>query len=219
MIEKAKEKNLLMLSAFKFRFFDEVTKAKDLIEKGALGKILNFRLMFGGYLDMSESWFSQKKLSGGGVIMDNAAHAVDLVRYLFGDITSISAHARNYQDIAVEDIAKLTLFMDKGFFGTVDISWDISVPSNTYLEIYGEDGTALLDLNGITYKLKTWNEWKRIDNRANMKEAFSRQVEHFVTSIMSKKPTMLTNEDGLKSQVVIDAAYESLKQNAPVRTA
>jgi predicted dehydrogenase len=214
MVEKAKQKNLLLLTAFKFRFFDEITQTKELLKKGFLGKILNFRLMFGGYLDMSDTWFAKKELSGGGVIMDNASHAIDIIRYLFGEITSISAQAGNYQKIAVEDNAKLTLFMESGFFGTIDISWDLSIPSNTYLEIYAEDGTALLDLTGITYKLKTWNEWKRIDNRATIKEAFPRQIDHFVNSILSKKPIILTSEDGLKSQIVIDAAYESLKKNA-----
>lgn len=219
MVEKAKEKDLQMLTAFKFRFFDEVAKTKELIDKGFLGRILNFRLMFGGYLDMSGSWFSQKELSGGGVIMDNAGHAVDLVRYLFGGISSISAQARNYQKIAVEDSAKLTLFLESGCFGTVDVSWDISVPSNAYLEIFGEDGSAFLDIEGVTYKLKTWNEWKRINNRATMKEAFSRQVDHFANAIITRKPTVLTNEDGLKTQIVIDAAYKSLKKNSPVDTA
>jgi perosamine synthetase len=216
MIDKAKEKNLLLLTAFKFRFYDEVQKTKELLAKGSLGKILNFRLMFGGSFEADGSWYSQKNVSGGGVIIDNASHAVDLVRYLIGEVISIYAQAKTLQRINVEDTAKLTLFMENGSFGTVDLSWNLSVPSRTYLEIYGEEGTALLDADGLTYKFKTWNEWKSIRNQASIKEEFSRQTNHFVNSISNKEAKILDNEDGLKTQLIIDAAYRSAREEKKI---
>jgi predicted dehydrogenase len=91
MEEKATEKRLILLTAFKFRFHDEVLKAKEVIEKGSLGRVLNFRLMFSGYMNMTQTWYVNKELSGGGVIMDNGPHAVDLVRFLLGE-TAVSMH-------------------------------------------------------------------------------------------------------------------------------
>jgi predicted dehydrogenase len=216
MVDKAKEKNLLLLTGFKFRFFEEVLKAKEMLEKGGIGKVLNFRLMFGGHMDMAGSWYSRKEISGGGVIIDNACHAVDLIRYLLGEVNSVSAQVRNYQDIEVEDTAKLSLFMKNGVFGTIDVSWSLPISSKTYLEIYGEDGAIFLDPKGIAYKFKTWNEWKRIPNRADVKEEFSRQTNHFAQSIAKKESTILDNEDGLKAQKVIEAAYESAKRGINV---
>lgn len=215
MSRKADEKKLLLLTAFKFRFFDEVMRAKELIEKGSLGNILNFRLMFGGFMDMSGTWYVRKELSGGGVIMDNGPHAVDLVRFLFGEIEAIDARISHRVNGEVENTAKLTMGLKTGAVGTCDLSWSFSVPSKTYLEIYGEDGTVLLDLDGITYKFNTWNEWKRISNQINGKEAFARQIDHFVGAI-SQKPTIVKNEDGPKSQMIIDAAYESVKQDRKI---
>jgi predicted dehydrogenase len=148
--------------------------------------------------------------------MDNGPHALDLIRYLFGEINSVSAQKSNYQDIEVEDTAKLTLFLENGTLGTVDLSWSASVPSQAYLEIYGEDGAALLDLQGITYKFKTWDEWKRIPGRINAKEAFARQIDHFVDSITGKRPLIIGNEDGLKSQMAIEAAYKSIQTSDTV---
>jgi predicted dehydrogenase len=118
----------------------------------------------------------------------------------------------------VEDTAKITLFMRNGSFGTIDLSWNTPAPSKTYLEIYGEEGTILLDPEGVTYQLKTWSDWKRKPNRIRMDEAFPRQTSHFVDSIASKKPTVLSNEDGLMAQIIIDATYESAKRrtNIPV---
>jgi len=72
---KAKGENKLLFTAFKFRFYDEVARAKELIASGGLGKIVSFRLMFGGYLNMAGTWYADKKLAGGGVIMDNGRPA------------------------------------------------------------------------------------------------------------------------------------------------
>lgn len=216
MTAKATEKSLLLLPAFKFRYFDEVQKAKEIIESGGLGRIANFRLMFGGYIEMAGTWFAQKELSGGGILMDNGPHAVDLIRYLFGEVAAVSACVSNLQSIPVEDTGRLNFSMANGVTGTAEMSWSLPIPSKTYLEIYGENGAALLDFDGISYRYQAWNEWKRVSNGVNVKGAFARQMDHFVDAILTKSPTIVSNADGEKSQIVIEAAYASVKQNKTV---
>ena len=216
MARKAKEKNKLLFTAFKFRFYDEVARAKELIAGGGLGKIVSFRLMFGGYLNMAGTWYADKNLAGGGVIMDNGPHAFDLVRYLFGEIENVSVAAGTLQNLEVEDSAKLTVSLRGGAVGVIDLTWSVAVPSRSYLEIYGEDGAALLDLDGITYRFKSWSEWKRVPNQAGVQEAFARQVDYFVAAILGQTPQILGNGEGVKSQAVIAAAYESVAQNRKV---
>ena len=213
MVKKASQKNLLMLTAFKFRFLDEVQKAKELIDTKGLGPIVSFRLMFGGAMDMTGTWYGQKAVSGGGILMDNGPHAIDLIRYLFGEVKTISAHVDHHQIAEVEDTGAMQFITANGARGTAEMSWSISVPSKTYLEIYGEDGTALLDPEGITYKFKTWSEWKRVPNQVSGPQAFARQINHFVDAILGKAPTMVTNADGVQSQAIVEAAYESVKQH------
>ena len=106
MSRKATEQTRLLFTAFTFRFDDEVRVAIELIDTGSLGGSLNFRLMFGGYIDMHGQWYSQKALSGGGIIMDNGPHAADLMRFLFGDIKTITAQVARIQDLEVEDRCK-----------------------------------------------------------------------------------------------------------------
>ncbi len=216
MVNKAREKKLLLLPAFKFRFFEEVIRAKELLVNGGMGKVLNFRLMFGGYIDMSGKWYSKEELSGGGVIMDNGPHALDLIHYLFGEIESVLTEAVSYQRLSVEDTANLGIHLKNGAFGTVNLSWSIAVPSKTYLEIYCEDGAILLDPEGISYRFKTWNEWKRIPNKLTVKEAFGRQINHFISSIKDGKASILNDIDGLKSQIIIEVAYRSLREGARI---
>jgi len=211
MLDRAKAKNKILLTAFKFRFFDEVKNAKEILDKGSLGKIFSFRLMFGGYIDMAPTWFCNKELSGGGVIIDNGPHAFDLIRYLLGDIDQVKAQVIQGQDIPVEDTAQISCHLKSGAYGVIDLSWTMPLPSKTYLEIYGEEGTLLLDFEGLSFKYKTWDEWKRIPNQVTMKEAFTRQMEHFVKAIQGVEPKITNLEDGIRSQELIDQAYSSLK--------
>jgi perosamine synthetase len=216
MVAKAQQKNRLLLTAFKFRFFEEVVSARELIRKGTLGRICNFRLMFGGYINMAGTWYARPDLAGGGIIMDNGPHAADLIRYLLGEIQSVWARCSRYQEIDVEDNAQLTLTLADGCVGTADLSWSASVPSDSYFEAYGENGTMRLDWQGLACRYKTWNDWKRIQNKLTIQDAFARQIDHFVEAIHSGQAPVLGNGEGLRSQLVIDAAYESLKTHAPV---
>ncbi len=210
MTRKAEEKKRLLLTAFKFRFFDEVREAKAILEKGTLGKVLSFRLMFGGCADMSGTWFANKALSGGGVLMDNGPHAFDLVRHLLGDVVEVRAQAARTQGLDVEDTAQVTCRLKEGGGGTIDVSWSMPLPSKTYMEIYAQEGTLLLDFEGLNYKFKTWDEWKRVPNKASMNEAFIRQLDHFVECVYGRTSRVTGLQDGLETQKLIEKAYQSL---------
>jgi predicted dehydrogenase len=216
MSETAQHRNLLLLPAFKFRFYDEVARAKELIDRGSLGKILSFRFMIGGYMDAADTWYSRKELSGGGIIMDNGPHAFDLIRFLLGEVRNIAAYGSYIQKLEVEDTAQLTLRLENGATGSIDLSWCNSNPAKAYLEVYAEDGSVFLDTEGVTYKFKTWKEWKRIPNEISGPPAFARQIDHFIESMATGSPTRLNNDDGLMSQALIEAAYESLKREVNI---
>jgi predicted dehydrogenase len=213
----AKAQNRLLFTAFKFRFHDEVRKAKELIQSGSLGRVLNFRLMFGGYIDMRGQWYAQKALAGGGIIMDNGPHAADLMRYLFGcDVKNVMAQVAHIQGLEVEDTAKLDVCMANETLGTADLSWSVRIPPRSYLEIYGEDGAATLDGEGVSYRFKTYSEWKREPNGLDVKGAFARQIHYFVGATLGENPLGLGNGEGVASQRVIEAAYESVQMGRRV---
>lgn len=216
-VAEAAKANRLVLTAFKFRFHDEVRQAKALLEKHALGRILSFRVMFGGALDVEGSWHTRRALSGGGVIMDNGPHAVDLLRFLFGEIDSVSAEAGPGRD--VEETAQLQVGVRGGPMGVVDLSWQTGVPSPAYLEIYGEQGTLQLDLDGLSVRYREWTRWKRVANRVDVKEAFARQLVHFSDAILGRRPETVLSQDGLRAQAVIEAAYASLRARARIDVA
>ena len=179
----------------------------------AIWKILSFRLMFGGYIDMAGTWYADKRFSGGGVIMDNGPHATDLLRFLLGEVRSVTAYGSRVQNVEVEDTAQLVLSLENGAIGTVDLSWSNCIPSKSYLEIYGENGTVLTGKAEL--QVQIWKEWKTIP-RANTKASFARQIDHFIECINGKLPSRVTNIDGLKSQILLEAAYQSIERGTKI---
>ena len=213
MTAKANEKNKLLLTAFKFRFFEEVQKAKEILSTGGMGRTLSFRLMFGGHINMEGTWYADKDCAGGGVIMDNGPHAFDLVQYLLGPVSRAWAQTSTTQNIKVEDTALVSCVLENGAAGSMDISWNTAIPSQNYLEIYAENGSLLLDFEGISYKFKTWDKFKRVSNQADIRAAFRRQIDHFVDALVTNRPSITKNNDGLIAQQWIERAYNSIQIN------
>ena len=91
MVEKAQENDCLLMMASKFRYVDDVIKAKGVVDSGILGDIVLFENVFCSKVDMRNRWNSNRKVAGGGVLVDNGCHSVDIARYLLGPIVKVQA--------------------------------------------------------------------------------------------------------------------------------
>ncbi|MEO8521316.1 MAG: Gfo/Idh/MocA family oxidoreductase, partial [Acidobacteriota bacterium] len=203
-----------LVAGFKFRFFDEVRAAKELIDSGSLGRIGSARLMFAADLDMAGKWFADPRLAGGGIVMDNGAHAFDLVEFLLGPVASLAATARNSRPLPVEDGASITCQLRSGAAVSIDLSWAVATPPTAYLEIYGDQGTAALDYGGLTYRLATWSESKRSANTNDGKKAFARQIDHFADILHGAEPSEVRATAGVRAQQLIELAYASINSGS-----
>ena len=69
--------------------------------------------------------------------MTNGVHAVDLFRFLFGEVRNVSARMATFiQDIEVEDTAGVLIEMENGALGTTDLSWSIPIPQVCRVVVY-----------------------------------------------------------------------------------
>ena len=210
MVGSAHNNEVLLMTAFKFRFFDEILRAKQLISQGEIGKIIMFRNMFGGTVDMSKRWFSKKEISGGGVLIDNGVHAVDLFRFLFGEVKNVSARVATFiQDIEVEDTARILLEMESGSFGTVDLSWSIPYPQPFYLEVYGSEGSIMVGWDILRYQTNKTKKWTEVRGGPKEENAFIKEINHFVNCIKGRETPIVSGVDGLRALEIIEAAYRS----------
>lgn len=200
------------MMAAKFRYVDDLIKAKGLVESDVLGEIVHFRNTFFSRIDMEKRWNSNPAVSGGGVLIDNGSHAVDIVRYLFGPLDRLLAfEGVRRQSVPVEDTAYLQVRTVKDVVGSIDLSWSAD-PSNTaYLEIYGTHGTLSVGWNGSVYRLSGRKKWTRLGPGYDKAAAFNRQVDNFLDWIERKAEPRITGEDAVASVKTIEAAYRSMR--------
>lgn len=212
-VQTAEKNGVVMAMASKFRYVDDVIRAKSLIASGVLGDILLFENAFTAKVDMSKRWNTDPKVSGGGVLIDNGTHSVDIARYLLGPIAEVLAvEGRRSQSNAVEDTANLFLRTETGIPATVDLSWSINKELDTFLRIYGSNGTILVGWKESKFRQSSSPDWVVFGKGYDKNQAFYRQVENFCDRILGRQPLLISNEDALASVAVIQAAYESLTE-------
>ncbi|MGM0603168.1 MAG: Gfo/Idh/MocA family protein [Bacillota bacterium] len=156
--EQAQKRGIINQVAFVLRYLPSVILAKEYIDKGYLGDIINFRaeLFHSSYLnpDRPISWRLKKKFSGGGALMDLGIHLIDLIRFILGEVKVVNAEASCYfeerfsdsnmidtEKVDVDEWARVNLILEKGGRGTAEASLISSeLEPNPLLEIYGTEG-------------------------------------------------------------------------------
>jgi predicted dehydrogenase len=210
----------LFMTAYCHRFHPAIVELKALIDAGRLGKPLFFRNIFGGYFKLKGNHRANPTLSGGGCVIDNCSHAVDLFRYLVGEPTHVQAFTGNvFQRAAVEDIGLLHLGVGGKAFGEITSSYSLKVCGN-WVEWYGTLGSARVsywneDQPDLVYKLEGEKDWTIVDCSAHP-DRFSAEVAHFLDCVQTGKRPCVTVVDGLRASRVIDAAYKSAKTGRTV---
>ena len=193
--------------ATKFRFVDEVRETRALVASGALGRIVKVEVAFAGRVAMADRWNARPEIAGGGVLIDNATHGVDLAQFLLGaPITTVStAEGPAAQALPVEDSAILLGRTADGTLAQVDVTWTFRRLSPVYCAVYGTDGTVEITWAGARRLVDPdpaptafGTGYNKIDSlRANLIGALAGQAA--------------TAEEALGVTAVIDAAYRSAR--------
>ncbi len=211
MVAKAREKGLTLMMASKFRYVDDVIRAKALLDSGLLGKVVIYQNAFCGKVPMGDRWNSDAKVSGGGVLIDNGSHSVDIARYLLGPLESVEAQAGiAAQELDVEDTVHMHFRTDAGTIGSVDLSWSINNNAETYINIYGTEGIILVGWQGSRYKQEGSPRWTEFGSGYNKVAAFSGQINNFIGTVRGTEQPLISPEAALASVQVIEAAYRSM---------
>jgi predicted dehydrogenase len=213
MRQAANESGRLLTMASKFRFVDDVVRAKDLLDAGVIGDLVLFENAFTSFVDMSERWNSVPAISGGGVLIDNGTHSLDLARYFLGPLVDVHVvEARRGQGLEVEDTVRVFVRNAQDSVGSIDLSWTINKELENYINLYGTRGSIRIGWKQSTAKTEG-RDWVVFGSGYDKVKAFSEQIENFTAAIQYGEPLRVTLDDGIASVEVIEAAYESLRQD------
>lgn len=148
-ISVAKKKSVKIHVGFNHRFHHSLRKAREIVDSGELGDLMFVRGRYGhgGRIGYEKEWRADPKLSGGGELIDQGTHLIDLSRWFLGDISDVQGFACNYfWDMPVEDNGFMILKTSENKVAFLQAScteW-----KNLFsLEIYGKLGK--LDLSGL----------------------------------------------------------------------
>jgi predicted dehydrogenase len=149
LIDASMQSKSLIRVGFNHRYHPAFRKARELIDEDALGELMFIRARYGhgGRVGYDREWRAQPALSGGGELIDQGVHLIDLARWFLGDFQEVQGHASTYYwDMPVDDNSFLMLKTKKNQIAFLHAScteW-----KNLFsFEIYGKKGK--IDINGL----------------------------------------------------------------------
>jgi predicted dehydrogenase len=214
MLDTANAHNAILTMASKFRYAEDVVRAKSLVESGILGEIVLFENAFTSRVDMGSRWNAVPHISGGGVLIDNGTHSVDIMRYFLGPLAEVQVvEGKRVQGLAVEDTVRIFVRSAGGVVGNVDLSWSINKDLDSYIRIYGSQGTISVGWKESKYRQSSSPEWIVFGNGYNKVQAFTSQIDNFAKAILGEESLLITSEDGFASVEVIEAAYAAMRRD------
>jgi len=222
-----KHKNQILKFGFNHRYHYSVIEAKSLIDSGFLGKVVNIRGVYGkaGNLQKSE-WRNDIEIAGGGILLDQGIHMLDLLRYFVGDFKFVKGFTEKlvWKEAAGGDTAFITLKTDSGKVATLHssaIQWkhkfDMDITcTNGYIALNGLlTSTKSYGEERITYYRKDLEQKSgKLGNPTEYTMCFDEdsswdfEIEEFYKAIKGEKPIMNgTIDDAVAVMELIDKVY------------
>lgn len=238
-IDACETHQVKLAGIFQSRFSDVARLMKETIEQGRFGQ----PVLGDAYVKWYRSqkyydeggWHGTIKLDGGGALMNQSIHAIDLLQWFMGPVESVSAFAgtRGHERIEVEDVAVATLRFKNGAFGVIEGTTAVYPGFLKKIEICGTQGSAILEEDA----LKAWTFAEEHEEDAAILEKFGaktesgggaadpaaisfqghqRQFEDFVKAIETGREPLVHGTEARKAVEIILAIYQSAREGRQI---
>ena len=234
MMRTAEECGKLLFIAQNQRLAPAHVKAKQLLQSGALGKVITFKSTFGHpgcerwAKEKKKTWFFQKSQSYFGCLADLGIHKIDVVRWMLDDeYTEVYARVetlnKTYEDgtpIDVEDNATMVLKTAKGATGTITVSWTYEYEDGSTV-FYCTDGVMTIYGDPVYQivikRFDGTEDYLKVGEIPNNKvQVKSGIIDEFVDSL-NRGVASISGKDGYEPLKVVFGAYESSRTNSVVK--
>ena len=217
--------NKILKYGFNHRYHESVKDAKKLIESGELGDVIDFRGVYGKsrVVPFSGGWRAKRSEAGGGILLDQGIHMVDLIRYFGGEFNEVKSFiSNNYWKHDVEDNVYAILKSDSGKFAVLHSSatqWEHKFCLNITLS------QGFIELSGLLTSSKSYGEEKLTigrreeNNVGTLKKeeikylednTWGDEIEEFADAIVNGRKIKYGNStDALKTMQLVYGIYKA----------
>ena len=237
-IQKAKEKKLHLAVVYPTRFYPVSKTIKQAINDGRFGNLV----LGSAYVKWSRDpayyasadWRGTWELDGGGALMNQGIHSVDLLQWYMGPVQSVQALMgnRKHVNIEVEDTVVAILKFKNGALGTLECTTAAYPGSLKRIEIVGSEGTVVLEENSLL----TWDFKEETHDDKKIRAQFGEKSEHggvadpmdisyyghqqqiieFIDTLKRSRACSIDGNEGRKSVEIVCAIYESARTGKEV---
>jgi predicted dehydrogenase len=214
------EKHLVVKVGFNHRFHPAFQKAKEIMEGGKMGQLMFIRGRYGhgGRIGYDKEWRADPEISGGGELLDQGMHLIDLSRWFLGDFTKIQGTTKTFfWDMPVDDNAFMLLETAVGQVAQLHVSW--SEWKNLFsFEIYGKTGKLHIEGLGGSYGMEriSFYEMKpemgppptTIYEFPGVDVSWNQEWKNFKAAVEGNKKTTGDIEDAYQALKVVRTLYQ-----------
>jgi len=210
------------------RLKPDILRLKDWIDSGKLGRPILVEAAVKWYRPpdyySNSKWRGTREFDGGGALINQGIHTVDLLRYLLGEVTRVQAvTATALHDIEAEDTCVATLEFANGAVGVLHATTAAYPGYPRRVEITGTEGTVRLEtdrIGGLDLRNApaAEDQLEPADQNASASSpvvsdvrGHQRIIENFVRSIETDRPSICDGEDGRRSLQLVEAIYRAAR--------
>jgi predicted dehydrogenase len=220
--ELARQPGLVAKVGYNHRFHPGLARAYAIVQDGGIGEIRYIRGRYGhgGRPGYEREWRANPQLSGGGELLDQGCHLIDLTRWFMGDCMLRHSHLATYfWPMAVEDNAFLFLETSRGQVASLHASW--TEWKNLFsFEIFGRTGKLQVDGLGGSYGTERLTYYRMLPEmgppETTMWEfpgedrSWQAEVQDFLNAIQAGRQTNGNLKDGVAALEIIAEAYSAV---------
>ncbi|MFO7611778.1 MAG: Gfo/Idh/MocA family oxidoreductase [Clostridia bacterium] len=229
-INACRENDVKLEVICQLRFKETFRYVKKLVADGALGRIVSADIYMKYYRSpeyySSSNWKGTWKMDGGGALMNQGIHGVDMLLFIMGRVRSVFGFARTLaRDIEVEDTAAAVVEFENGALGVIQGTTSVMPGYPRRLEINGDKGSialvdgdiALWDVEGVEKPVFTVaRSGSHNDPMAFDIEGHVLQITDLIESVAEDRPSFVNEFEGRRPVELITAIYESSKTGEKV---
>ncbi len=223
LVDAARRKGVCGKVGFNHRFHPSMRRAKDYVDSGVLGELMFVRGRYGhgGRVGYDKEWRADPKISGGGELLDQGMHLIDLSRWYLGDFSKVDGFTHTYfWDMPVDDNGFMLLRTPKDQAAWLHVSW--TEWKNLFsLEIYGRVGKLHIEGLGGSYGSERLTYYKMspqmgppetvVHEFPGPDQSWEKEFQDFLKAVETKTPPCGSLEDAYEALKIVDAVYGAKK--------